>query len=101
MFDIAGEASQTYKMIFAEQKRKGPPSGGPFKYWCWLQDLNPPPPDYKSSAKIINFNHLLNSWFRNPIISIPRKPNNNAGAFQIAEQTNDAQYNQHPLWVPS
>lgn len=19
-------------------------------YWCWLQDLNPPPPDYKSGA---------------------------------------------------
>gem|GEM_PF-993755 len=33
-----------------EAKRKGPPSGGPFKYWCWLQDLNPPPPDYKSGA---------------------------------------------------
>src|ERR1700704_792699 len=35
--------------LFAEQK-KGPPNGGPFKYWCWLQDLNPPPPDYKSGA---------------------------------------------------
>jgi len=80
MFDIAGEASQTYKMIFAEQKRKGPPSGGPFKYWCWLQDLNPPPPDYKSSDKINTFNNLLSFQFRNSIISILSKRNTSAGS---------------------
>lgn|SRR5580765_1267202 len=31
-------------------KRKRPTNRWASKYWCWLQDLNPPPPDYKSGA---------------------------------------------------
>jgi len=51
-----------------EAKEKGSPVGEPFKYWCWLQDLNPPPPDYKSGANSNNFKDLAHLLLRNPKI---------------------------------
>jgi len=66
-------------MTFCGAKEKGPSSDGPFRYWCWLQDLNPPPPDYKSNDKGIIFKDLLNFKFRNFVVSILGKRNTDAG----------------------
>ena len=50
-------------------EKKGPPNEGPFlcNAWCWLQDLNPPPPDYKSGALPDELSRLN---LRNRIITI-------------------------------
>ncbi|NUU04576.1 hypothetical protein [Herbaspirillum robiniae] len=34
------------KKVHCGAKEKGSPVGEPFKYWCWLQDLNPPNTQY-------------------------------------------------------
>jgi len=49
----------------AKQNKKALRFGEPFKYWCWLQDLNPPPPDYKSGVELNKIKYLTIFLLRN------------------------------------
>jgi len=69
-------------------EKKGPLNEGPFlcNAWCWLQDLNPPPPDYKSGLDFIKNKYLDHFLLRNPQEYLAREAALRLARFRIAER---------------
>lgn len=68
---IIGPLFALHQRTLADNREKG--RQWAFEYWCWLQDFNPPSPDYKSGLEINKIKDLSKILLRNSFYKVPRK----------------------------
>lgn len=87
MLSTQRAAGSRWACKIANQKKTAHIAVSRFGIWCWLQDLNPPPPDYKSGAIFNYIKHLARFLLRNCKKSSPREPLLSLGSLRIAKRS--------------